>query len=185
MVICKIIIQSLLLALLHVAVSAPQLLLGMPKHQGMPVEPVAPVSAGAGRSCCGTETALMEMLLAESSASSAWAVPTQSPCVTQSSCHASAQEMLLLRSAALEPRREEGIIWRPPHHQQTPIFVLSQPRPGQCGRAGAGRGGISGGSFAAPFLLKQHHAPDCVCTNHQTLTGAACSHRNTGTERAN
>lgn len=35
MVICKIIIQSLLLALLRVAAAAPQPLLGMPKHQGM------------------------------------------------------------------------------------------------------------------------------------------------------
>lgn len=36
MVICKIIIQSLLLALLRAALAAPQPLLGMPKHQGMP-----------------------------------------------------------------------------------------------------------------------------------------------------
>lgn len=35
------------------------------------------------------------------------------------------------------------------------------------------------------LLLKQHRVPDCVCGNHQTLTGAACSHRNTGPERAN
>lgn len=41
------------------------------------------------------------------------------------------------------------------------------------------------GSFAASSLLKQHHVPDRVCGNHQTLTGAACSHRNTGRERAN
>lgn len=36
MVICKIIIQSWLLALLRVAAATPQPLLGMPKHQGMP-----------------------------------------------------------------------------------------------------------------------------------------------------
>lgn len=64
MVICKIMIQSLLLALLRVAVAAPQPLLGMPKQQrNATAEPVALVSAGAGRSRCGVGTALMEMLV--------------------------------------------------------------------------------------------------------------------------
>lgn len=126
--------------------------------------------------------------LAESSTSS-WAVPTQSSYVTQSSCRASAQEMLLLRSAAPGPgpapsRRREGITRCLPHHEQTLVLVFSQPRPGQCSGAGAG-GEVFLGAALQHLLLNQHHVLDCVCGNHQTLTGAACSHRNTGTEGNN
>lgn len=185
MVICKIIIQSLLLALLRAAVATPQPLLGMPKHQGMPQQSPwrrsQPEQVGHA---VAWRRLSWRCWLAESSTSGR-AVPSQSPCVPRSGCRASAQEVLLLRSAAPGARRGEGVTRCLPRHEQTPIldtrFVPTQAWAAWWSRGR--RGGISGGSFAAPSILKQHHVPDYVCGNHQTLRGAACSHRNTGTEK--
>lgn len=100
-------------------------------------EPVVPVPAGVVGHAVAWKWLSWRCWLAESS-TSGQAVPTQSPCVPRSSCHASAQEMLLLRRAAPRARRGEGVTRCLPCHEQTVVLVLSQPRPGQCGGAGAG-----------------------------------------------
>lgn len=116
-------------------------------------EPVVPVPAGVVCHAVAWKRLSWRCWLAESSASGQ-AVPTQSPCVPWSGCRASAQEMLLLRSAALGARRGEGVTWC------LPCFVPAQAW--AVWRSRGRRGGISGGSFAALSLLKEHHVPTFV-----------------------
>lgn len=69
-------------------------------------------------------------------AESGWAVPSQSLCVTQSSCHVCVRKCS--SSAAPGPRRRKGIIRCLPRHEQTLTLVSSQSWPGQGSEAGAG-----------------------------------------------
>lgn len=189
MVICKIIIQSLLLALLWVAAAAPQPLLGMPKHQGMLQR-----SPWHGLS---QSRSVMLWCGDGSHGDAGWQRVAQATgqCPPRAPMSLRAAAVPLLRkcccSGVLHPdpdllppgggRASHGAFPTMNRHRYS---FFPQPRPGQCSGAGAG-GEVFLGVALQHLLLNQHHVPDCVCGNHQTLTGAACSHRNTGTEGNN